>query len=168
MATFAQSFHWMARERVAEAVRGMLEPDGAWVHVNATTHQGVGGDESLPAPRPPRDEIDELVRAYLGPERRAGRGSLPGGTPPSGEEDVMRAAGFRGPTRVEAGGGRVFERSEDDVVASVFSLTGAAPHLFGERLAEFEADMRELLRRTSPEGRFAERQREIELVVWRP
>jgi hypothetical protein len=28
--------------------------------------------------------------------------------------------------------------------------------------------MRELLRRTSPEGRFAERQREVELVVWRP
>jgi hypothetical protein len=38
--------------------------------------------------------------------------------------------------------------------------------LFGERLGEFEAELRELLRRTSPEGRFCERAREIELVLW--
>ena len=59
------------------------------------------------------------------------------------------------------------ERSEDDVVASVFSLSSAAPHLFGDRLAEFEAELRDLLRATSPDGRFAERQREIALDVWR-
>src|SRR5215204_5577404 len=40
-ATFAQSFHWMDRPRVAGAVRSMLEPDGSWVHVGATTHEGV-------------------------------------------------------------------------------------------------------------------------------
>ncbi len=166
VATFAQSFHWMDRERVVEAVRGMLEPGGAWVHVNATTHEGVGGSEGLPSPQPPRDAIRKLVRTYLGDDRRAGAGSLPKG-PPSGEEDVLRAAGFPTPRRVDVGGGRVFERSEDDVVASVFTLSSAAPHLFGDRLAEFEADLRELLRATSPDGRFAERQREIELVIWR-
>ena len=37
--TFAQSFHWMQRERVAATVREMLEPGGAWVHVHATTHR---------------------------------------------------------------------------------------------------------------------------------
>jgi SAM-dependent methyltransferase len=166
VATFAQSFHWMDRERVVAAVRGMLEPGGAWVHVNATTHEGVGGGEGLPAPQPPRDAIRELVRAYLGDARRAGAGSLPAG-PPSGEEDVLRAAGFPLPRRVDVAGGGVFERSEDDVVASIFTLSSAAPHLFGDRLAEFESDLRELLRSTSPDGRFAERQREIELVIWR-
>src|SRR5690242_6987060 len=30
---FAQSFHWMDQELVDARVRGMLEPDGAWVHV---------------------------------------------------------------------------------------------------------------------------------------
>jgi SAM-dependent methyltransferase len=132
---FAQSFHWMDRDRVAATVRDMLEPEGVWVHVNAKTHQGVGGDEDLPASQPPRDEISELVKAYLGPEPRAGRVTLRtrfaehGGTSPSGEEDVMRAAGFRGPRRIDAAGERVLERSEDDVVASVFSVSGAAPHL---------------------------------------
>ena len=41
VATFAQSFHWMDRERVSSIVREMLERGGSWVHVSATTHQGV-------------------------------------------------------------------------------------------------------------------------------
>jgi SAM-dependent methyltransferase len=163
--TFAQSFHWMQRERVAAAVRGMLEPGGAWVHVHATTHRGAG-DDQLPEPSPPHEAIEALVQAYLGPVRRAGRGTLPYGTP-SGEEDVMLAAGFVGPRRREVGGGRVLERSEDDVVASVYSRSSSTPHLLGSRREEFERELRELLRRTAPNGRFSERAREIELVVWR-
>lgn len=166
VATFAQSFHWMDRPRVAASVRDMLEPGGAWVHVGATTHQGVGTAEGLPHPQPPRDAIGELVRAYLGPKRRAGRRTLPD-EGPSGEEEVMLATGFTASATLEVGGGRVLERSEDEVVASVFSLSSAAPHLFGDRLAAFEAELRELLRATSPEGRFAERTREIALVIWR-
>lgn len=166
VATFAQSFHWMDRPVVAAAVRTMLEPGGAWVHVHATTAHGVGDDAGLPAPAPPHDRIGELVREHLGPVRRAGQGALPEGTP-AYEEDIMVAAGFQGPTRLELEGGRVLERSEDDVVASVFSRSYAAPHLFGGRLAEFEAELRNLLRGTSPDGRFSERTGKIELVVWR-
>lgn len=165
-ATFAQSFHWLDRERVAATVHEMLERGGAAIHVHATTHQGVGDAEGLPAPQPPLTAILELVRAYLGPQRRAGRRTVTEG-PPSGEDDIYRRAGFAGPRRLEVGGGRVHERSEDDVVASVFSLSSAAPHLFGDRLAGFESELRDLLRATSPEGRFAERQREIALDVWR-
>ena len=47
VATFAQSFHWMNRERVASIVREMLEPGGSWVHVSATTHEGVAGVEEI-------------------------------------------------------------------------------------------------------------------------
>jgi SAM-dependent methyltransferase len=165
VATFAQSFHWLDRERVAAAVFGLLEAGGALVHVHATTHQGVEGGGELPAPRPPRDEIAELVQTYLGPVRRAGGGLLPAGTP-SGEDVIVAAAGFHDPKLLDVGGGRVFERSEDDVVASVFSLSSAAPHLFGERLDEFEAELRALLRRASPQGRFSERAREVALEIW--
>jgi hypothetical protein len=115
-------------------------------------------------PTPPRAAIKELVDAYLGPIRRAGASTLPEGTP-SGEEDVMIAAGFAGPRRV-AVAGHIHERSEDEVVASVFSLSWAAPHLFGERRADFESELRQLLRRTSREGRFAEQARDIALVIW--
>jgi SAM-dependent methyltransferase len=163
--TFAQSFHWMQRDRVAAVVRDMIEPGGAWVHVHATTHRGAD-DDQLPGPAPPHEAIEELVKAHLGPIRRAGRGTLPYGTP-SGEEDVMLAAGFAAPRRLEVGGGSVLERSEDDIVASVYSRSSSAPHLFAERRNEFERELRALLRRTSPQRRFSERTREIELVVWR-
>ncbi|MBE1488537.1 class I SAM-dependent methyltransferase [Plantactinospora soyae] len=165
--TFAQSFHWFDRPQVAAAVRPMLASGGAWVHVGATTHRGAPGDDPLPYPRPPHDEVEALVARYLGPVRRAGRSLLPDGTP-GGEEEVMRSAGYRGPRRFEVAGGVLRERAEDEVVAGVFSLSYAAPHLFAERRPEFERDLRALLRAVSPTGRFAERTRAVELVVWQP
>jgi SAM-dependent methyltransferase len=159
---FAQSFHWMERELVAERVRGMLDADGAWVHVSAMTHRGTA-DDTLPFAGPPWDRIDDLVTSYLGPVRRAGAGTLPTGTL-GGEQDVMRAAGYRGPHLVAVPRGEVVVRSTDEVVAAVLSLSGSAPHLFGDRLEAFVADLREVL---GP-GPFAERARDVELAIWRP
>jgi SAM-dependent methyltransferase len=162
VATFAQSFHWMDGDRVAAIVRDMLEPGGRLVHVGATTHRGVATDQPLPAPSPPREEISELVVRYLGglgrPPARVARG----------EDDVYRRAGFEGPRRVTVPRDEIFLRSEDEIVASVFSLSSAAPHLFGERRDAFERDLRALLRTVSPDGRFAEKAREIEFSIWQP
>jgi SAM-dependent methyltransferase len=166
-ATFAQSFHWMDQTLVARRVRAMLDPGGAWVHVGATTHKGVPGADPLPHPRPPWDRIDELVARYLGPVRRAGQSLLPTGTL-GGEEDIMRRAGFTGPTRIEVGGHQIAERSVDDIVSAVFSLSSSTPYLFAAELPTFEADLRRLLVRTSDNGRFSERTREIAVVIWRP
>jgi ubiquinone/menaquinone biosynthesis C-methylase UbiE len=168
-ATFAQSFHWMEREHVAATVLEMLEPNGAWVHVDVKTLGGDGDvtatDEELNYPEPPRQEIRDLVVRYLGPVKRAGQGTLPGGTP-SGESEIMLAAGFVGPRRRMLGAKRVLERSEDEIVASVFSASSSAPHLFGSRLGEFESDLREVLRRTSPDGRFNEVVPPGQLIIW--
>jgi ubiquinone/menaquinone biosynthesis C-methylase UbiE len=163
-ATFAQSFHWMDRERVAATVLEMLEPGGAWVHVDTKTHRGAATDEELSHPQPPRSVIEELVKRYLGPERRAGQGTR--SSSPSGEAEVMVAAGFDGPRRRVLGGERVLDRSEDEIVASIFSVSGSAPHLFGSRLAEFERDLREILRRASPHGRFCEVAEAVQLIIW--
>jgi len=165
LVTFAQSFHWMDRPRVAAAVRRMLVTDGALVHVGATTHQGIDSDTQLPYPRPPRQAVDQLVRRYLGPQRRAGQSILAAGT--SGDEDdVYRAVGFEGPERHEVPG-RVVERTAGQVVASVYSLSCSAPHLFGDRLPAFDEQLRQLLIDASDEGRFAEQMRSITLSIWR-
>jgi hypothetical protein len=58
-------------------------------------------------------------------------------------------------------------RTIDDVVASAFSMSYSAPHLFGARRDDFEADLRRLLVDVSPSGRFAERQPSTDAVVWR-
>src|SRR6476620_7123880 len=47
------------------------------------------------------------------------------------EDAIYGAAGFGGPQRLEVPGWAV-QRSRDDVVAAVHSLSWAAPHLFGD------------------------------------
>ena len=165
LVTFAQSFHWMDRPRVAAAVRAMLATDGALVHVGATTHQGLDGGEELPHPRPPHQEVAQLVTRYLGPLRRAGQGVLPSGTP-GGQDDLYRDAGFTGPQRLEVPG-RVVERTAEQVAASVYSLSSSAPHLFGDRLEEFDAELRGLLAEAGREGRFSEQMASISVSIWR-
>ncbi len=181
LVTFAQSFHWMDRPRVAAIARGMLTPGGAVVHVGATTHEGIDDpDQQLPHPRPPRRDIARLVQRYLGPHRRAGRGVLAseasGGnrtpSPPGAsynqqrEDDIFRAAEFVGPQRVEVPG-RVVQRTVDEVAASVYSLSSSAPHLFDNRFAEFDRDLRQLLTGAGADGVFSEQMRSIGLTIWR-
>ncbi|MDQ6936988.1 MAG: methyltransferase domain-containing protein [Actinomycetota bacterium] len=163
--SFAQSFHWLDRPRVAEAVHGLLEEGGVCLHVHATTHEGIDTDLALPHPQPPRGAITRLVQRYLGPVRRAGQGYLADG-PPSGEADVYRAAGFTGPRCIEVPGPLV-TRTVDDLVAGVFSVSSSAPHLFGNRRAAFEAELRQLLLDADPAGTFTEQMRPTAVDIWR-
>ena len=164
--TFAQSFHWMDRPRVAAAARSMLVRDGAVVHVHATTHEGVDADVDLPHPRPPRQAITRLVERYLGSVRRAGRGVLPAGTPGGDEDALYRGTGLSGPQRLEVPG-RTVNRTTEEVAASIYSLSSSTPHLFGDRLHEFDAELRDLLAAASDDGWFSERMRSVAVDIWR-
>ena len=166
VATFGQSFHWMDRARVAATILAMLEPGGAFVHVSDVKEAPAAADDGLPYPRPPTDAIRELVRQYLGPVRRAGRGLLPHGTP-GDEAAVLSGAGFAGPERLRVPAGGVLIRPADDVVAAVYSRSDSAPHLFGDRGDAFETDLRQLLHGASPSGLFAEQPPDTEVFVWR-
>nr|WP_062332156.1 class I SAM-dependent methyltransferase [Herbidospora sakaeratensis] len=148
---FAQSFHWTDRDRVAATVLRMLAPGGAFVQV---------GDVKS-APPAVYAEIGDLVRRHLGPVRRAGQGALVNGTP--GREDLVLArAGFGPVERIVVPAGEVVERTPDDLVAWTFSRSGSAPHLFGDRLAGFEHDLRALL----GQGPFPERLPATEIRLW--
>ena len=163
-ATFAQSFHWMEREAVAAIVFDMLEPGGAFVHVEVGAATSLG--ESLPHASPPRDAIQELTSRYLGAVRRAGQGYLRHGTP-GNEWGVLEQAGFEEPVAVPVGGSQLVERTVDDVVASVFAASSTAPHLFGARHDDFERDLRKVLLEASPTGLFSEQTGDVAFVFYR-
>jgi SAM-dependent methyltransferase len=150
--TLAQSFHWFPSDGVATTLREMLEPGGTLVFVGATTHEGDGNV--------PRAEIAELVERWLGPEKRAGRGLRVFGEEP---RNVLDRAGLRNRRDVEIERDETYDRSEDEIVASVFSQSFSAPHLFGTRVGEFEAELRALLHGRGP---FSERPRSITLTLW--
>ena len=185
VATFGNSFHWMDRDTVAATVKGMLPSGGAFVQVSdlktadlktadpktadpktADPNVEPRSEQGFRWPGVPHPAIAELTGRYLGAERRAGRGVLRHGTP-GDEAAVLARAGFAGPQRLVVPGGQLLERAADDVVAWVFSLSFSAPHLFGERRAAFEADLRRLLREVSPTDRFSERLPSTEAFVWR-
>ncbi len=160
LVTFAQSFHWMDQHRVARAAHGMLTPDGASVHVHATTHRGIETDAELPLPSPPYAALDELSRRFVGPAP-----PRTGGPGRTGESDVYRAAGFRGPTSITVAQ-PVVTRTAEEIIAAHLSLSSSTPHLFGERLDAFVTEARALLHAASPTGRFSEQLREVAADIW--
>ena len=168
LVAFAQSFHWMEQARVARIVAGLLEEGGSVVHVAASTDKGTGETPRTPLrfPQPPWEEIRDLVARYLGEERRAGRGVRPSemfGT----EREVFAAAGFGEPQTVEVPHNVARVRTVKEVVAAVYSLSYSAPHLFGERKDEFEAELIELLTARAASGvLFAEQVGSVRLTFW--
>lgn len=164
---FAQSFHWTDRDRVATTVRDMLEPGGAFVHMSDLKDPPPDPQAPpLPHPPPPIAGIRALVARHLGPIRRAGQGTLPHGTPDR-EDRVLTGAGFERFERHVVPAGQVVVRLADDLVAWVFSRSDSAPHLFGDRVTDFERDLRRLLRDAAPDGRFAEHLPPTEIMLWR-
>lgn len=162
LATFGQSFQWTDRERVAEAVYDLLEPGGAIVLV-APTVAGRPRPPNPGHPLIPHDEIGRLVDRYLGPRRRAGQGFRQ--APPDRYEDALARTRFGEARIVFAPGRPDIVRDVDSVVAGYFSLSWAAPHLFGDDRAEFEAALRGLLQRHAPDGRFWDWPGDTELVI---
>jgi SAM-dependent methyltransferase len=164
-ATFGQSFHWMDRELVAAKIFAMLEPGGAFVHPGGQEIETPAPEQPFPHPLPPAAGIRRLKDSYLGPELRAGQGVLLHGTP-GNEAEVLQAAGFETPVSIRVTGRQVLERTVDDVVAQVFSLSGSAPHLFGDRLGDFEHDLRALLNSAADAGLFSEQIPDLALVFY--
>lgn len=161
--TFGQSFHRTDRGVVAEAVYDALEPGGSMVLI---VH-----DPTRPAPRQskeappiPHDEVDELIRAYLGPERRSGARLAAS----YGEErfaETLARTRFGQPRVLYAPGRPDITRDVDGVIAGYLSMSFAAPHLFGSRLEDFIAELRNLLEQRSPTGSFWDWPGDTEIMI---
>lgn len=162
VAAFGQSFHWMQRDQVAAAVFGMLEAGGAFLHVNQEPCRDAHSNDGPP---PPYDRITHLVRSYLGDVRRAGQGFLPRGTP-GNEAPIIESVGFGKERTVRLSGGESVVRTVEDVVAWVLSRSDSAPHLFGDRLPQFQQELLLMLRQAALSGAFRERQPDTILRIW--
>ncbi|HEU5101887.1 MAG TPA: class I SAM-dependent methyltransferase [Roseiflexaceae bacterium] len=151
LATFGQSFHWMDREQVAEAVYDILEPGGALALLD---HEPEGGPRPAGPGYPliPHEAIRALIERYLGPRRRAGQGFASWSE--ERHEHFIARSRFGALRRVYAPGRPDIVRNVDEVLANYFSMSYAAPHLFGDKRAEFAAAVRAALARQSPSGRF--------------
>jgi SAM-dependent methyltransferase len=164
LVTFGQSFQWTDRRRVAEMVYDALEPGGGLVLISHVV-QDRPRPQGPPYPPIPHDVINALLDRYLGPRRRAGHGlrSLPA----ERHEDVLARTRFGPPRRIVIPGRADIVQDIDHVLANYWSTSFAAPPLFGDRLAAFEADVRAELHARSPSGLFWDWPGDTEIILAR-
>jgi SAM-dependent methyltransferase len=151
LVTFGQSFYWTDEVPVAEAVYDMVDPGGGLALVGHQA-QGRAVPPSPGPPRIPHDEIGELVRKYLGPTRRAGQSTPP--VQALSLQDALASTRFGAPRVIFVPGPPDHVQDVEGVLSNYFSMSWAAPHLFGDRAEAFADEVRELLRERSPAGVF--------------
>ena len=163
LVTFGQSFQWTDEHLVAEKVYDMLEPGGALVLV---VHTRQGRPIPPPAGVPiPEAELAEIVVKYLGTINRAGQGTREVRT--HRFEDVLSQTRFGAPESVFLPGIPDLLRDTESVLSGFFSVSFSAPHLYGDRVDEFAAEVRALLRERSPDGLFWDWPGDTEVVIAR-
>jgi ubiquinone/menaquinone biosynthesis C-methylase UbiE len=154
--TCALAFHWTSRAEAAQCAYRVLRPNGWFLKISRS--QPDWSPPSGMGPRPPMDRVRHLVRSYIGNRTHSES---------TDDLDVLHDAGFLAPEVLSIPGGTLVTRTIDDIVAKVFSQADYAPHLFGDRLEHFEADLRAMLSDTTPEGHFTEREPDCEVTAWR-
>ena len=162
--TFGQSFHWTDEARVAETVYDLLEPGGALALIVHTVE-----DRPKPpnpgVPPIPHEEIRALVAKYLGPKLRSGQGFTP--VRNHRFEDILVRTRFGAPRSIFAPGIPDLLRDSESVLSGYFSMSSSAPHLYGDRVDDFAAEVRELLAARSPDGLFWDWPGDTEIVLAR-
>ena len=156
LVTMGQSFHWMDRDATVAALEPLIEPKGGIALVAPFDRSGPPTDELGHA----EDAIREIVAQFLGPRRRAGSGTYD--HPIDHHERVLERSAFG---RVESWR-HPWNRTWtiDELTGHTFSLSWAAPPLFGDRLPEFETAVRARLAQMYPSGIIHE-QSEVEVVT---
>jgi SAM-dependent methyltransferase len=162
LVTFGQSFHRTDQERVAEAVYDHLDPGGSIVllaHTIDHRPEPAGPDY----PKIPHATIESIITRYLGSTRRSGQGLAP----PPGErwEVALARTRFGLPRQVFAPGRADIVQDIDGVIANYLSMSFSAPHLYGDRIARFQNDVRAALTECSPTGLFWDWPGDTELVI---
>ena len=113
----------------------------------------------------PHDSILALIDSYLGSRRRAGQGYA--SRHADRNEDALARTRFGETRRIFCAGCADIVQDIDGVLANYLSMSFAAPHLFGERLQAFEADVRAELTARSPSGLFWDWPGDTEILLAR-
>jgi SAM-dependent methyltransferase len=162
--TFGQSFHRVRRLEVAEVVYDQLVAGGALVLISHNVDDGRPRPANPGYPEIPHAAARKLVLDYLGDSTRHYLATWNEGQP-ARFEDTLAQTRFAGSRTIYAPGRPDLVRDIDSVVANCFSLSYAAPRWFGDRRADFEADLRHLLFDYSPNGLFWDWPGHTELVI---
>jgi ubiquinone/menaquinone biosynthesis C-methylase UbiE len=137
------SFHWMDRERVLDFIYPIIESGGGIAVV------GQGAGIPPPPPTPWRTAITRVIERYLGTERHNRYGVYKPGA--ELHDAVLARSRLVGLTEyIEE-----FEPewSFDTILGNLYSMSFCSRALLGDRVNDFERDLRAALAEVCPSGR---------------
>ncbi|AZK95024.1 methyltransferase domain-containing protein [Streptomyces sp. SID5473] len=130
LVTICRAFHWLDQATVLCLLDSQVAPDGV---------VAVFGDNSFWAAGSPwKDAVRDVIKSFLGEERRAGTGTFQHHDRPYSE--IMEESPFDQVEEVRVPVHRTW--TEEGILGYLYSTSFAAPHLFGDRLKEFESTVR--------------------------
>jgi hypothetical protein len=144
LVTICRAFHWLDQAAVLARLDGQVAPDGV---------VAIFGDSSFwTATSPWKEAVRDIVRTFLGEERRAGSGTFRHHSRPYSE--ILAESPFG---RVEEARVPVHRTwTTEGILGYLYSTSFAAPRHFGDRLPEFETTVKERLAGFSENGTFPE------------
>lgn len=142
--TIAQALHWFNAERVLSLSYRILAERGAIVLVGGKSIWNY-------APTKWEEKIIEIIKKYLGPERRTVQGKFNVSQKPY--DVYLEEIGFKQIDKFDyimPKGAKTIE----EVLAEQFTTSYASRALFGDKLNDFEEELKRELLKIQPDNRF--------------
>lgn len=144
LVTICRAFHWLDQAAVLAQLDAQVNPRGA---------VAIFGDNSFwVATSPWKTAVRSVIQDFLGEQRRAGGGTFNHHNRPYSE--IMQESQFHQVDEVTVPVQRMW--TADSILGYLYSTSFAAPHLFGERLEEFDNTARARLAEFSDDDTFVE------------
>ncbi|HUZ51396.1 MAG TPA: methyltransferase domain-containing protein [Streptosporangiaceae bacterium] len=144
LVTICRAFHWLDQATVLTRLDAQVSLDGA---------VAIFGDNSFWAATSPwKAAVRSVIQDFLGEQRRAGTSTFQHHNRPY--SDIMRESPFNQVEEVTVPVTRTW--TAGSILGYLYSTSFAAPHLFGDRLDEFDQAVRAALTRFSDTDTFNE------------
>lgn len=144
LVTICRAFHWLDQAAVLSLLNAQVAPDGA---------VAIFGDNSFwVAGSPWKQAVRAVIKGFLGEERRAGQCTFQHHNRPYSE--ILEESLFNRVQEVRVPVHRTW--TTDSILGYLYSTSFAAPHLFGDRLSDFEAEAMAALAEFSDDDTFGE------------
>lgn len=144
LVTICRAFHWLDQAAVLARLDTQVSPDGA---------VAIFGDNSFwTATSPWKAAVRSVIQNFLGEQRRAGASTFQQHNRPY--SDILRESPFRQVEELTVAVIRTW--TADSILGYLYSTSFAAPHLFGDRIDEFDQTVRASLTQFSATDTFEE------------
>ncbi|QBI53981.1 class I SAM-dependent methyltransferase [Streptomonospora litoralis] len=144
LVTICRAFHWLDQATVLSLLDEQVASDGLVAIFSDNSFWAAGS--------PWKEAVLGVVKSFLGEERRAGAGTFRHHNRPY--SDLMAESPFNEVEEVRIPVERTW--TAESILGYLYSTSFAAPHLFGNRVREFEAAVKSRLADFSDDDTFSE------------